>query len=132
METLTWPIPAPTHRMLARLHTEATPIEMGATSMAAVLSERWRISSGEAHRRLERGAQLGPRRTLSGEPLAPVLAATAAAQARGLINPEHVEVIRKSIDNLPGFVDAPPGTRSRPTWCAPRAASAQRAATSPS
>ena len=35
-----------------------------------------------------------------------MLAATAAAQARGQITAEHVEVIRKSIAKLPGFVDA--------------------------
>ncbi len=35
-----------------------------------------------------------------------MLAATAAAQARGLITAEHVEVIRKAIHKLPGFVDA--------------------------
>jgi Domain of unknown function (DUF222) len=41
-------------------------------------------------------AALGPRRTLIGQPLQPVLPATAAAQAHGLINGEHVEVIRQA------------------------------------
>ena len=49
---------------------------------------------------------LGPRRALTGEPLAPVLAATAAAQGAGLINGEHVDKIRDAMDRLPGFVDA--------------------------
>ena len=40
-----------------------------------------------------------------------MLACTAAAQSRGQITPEHVEVIRKSITKLPGFVDA--GTREQ-------------------
>ena len=48
---------------------------------------------------------------MTGEPLEPVLACTAAAPARGQITPEHVEVIRKSITKLPGFVDA--GTREQ-------------------
>ncbi|KMO81890.1 hypothetical protein MOBUDSM44075_00012 [Mycolicibacterium obuense] len=34
-----------------------------------------------------------------------MLPATAAAQAQGRITPEHVEVIRKVVDKLPGFVD---------------------------
>ena len=76
-----------------------------------MLRIRWRISSGEANRRLTEAALLGPRRTLTGEPLEPVLAATAAAQAAGAITAEHVEVIRKAITKLPGFVDA--GTRER-------------------
>jgi len=49
---------------------------------------------------------LGPRRTLTGEPLAPVLAATAAAQAAGSINSEHVDKIREAMSRVPGFVDA--------------------------
>jgi hypothetical protein len=78
---------------------------MGAKSWKDVLRIRWRISSTEANRRLNEAALLGPRRSLLGEPLEPVLAATAAAQSRGQITPEHVEVIRKSITKLPGFVD---------------------------
>ena len=35
-----------------------------------------------------------------------MLAATAAAQARGVINTEHVTVIAKAVAKLPGFVDA--------------------------
>ncbi len=50
---------------------------------------------------------LGPRRTLTGEPLAPVLAATAAAQAAGLINGEHVDKIRDAMNHIPGLVDTP-------------------------
>ena len=84
---------------------------MGAKSWKDVLAIRWRISTGEAHRRLTEAGLLGPRRTLTGEPLEPVLACTAAAAARGQITPEHVEVIRKSITKLPGFVDA--GTREQ-------------------
>jgi hypothetical protein len=106
LETLTCQLPAQSHRLLARLQTEATPKEMGAKSWKDVLTTRWRISTTEAHRRLTEAALLGPRRALTGQPLPPVLAATAAAQARGLINGEHVEVIRKAINKLPGFVDA--------------------------
>jgi hypothetical protein len=70
-----------------------------------VLRTRWRLSTGEAAgRRLAQAAALGPRRTLTGQPLEPVLPATAAAQAQGLINGEHVEVMRKAMDKVPGFV----------------------------
>jgi hypothetical protein len=111
LETLTCQLPTQSHRILARLQAEATPKEMGAKSWRDVLRIRWRISSAEAGRRLSEAALLGPRRSLLGEPLEPVLACTAAAQARGLINPEHVEVIGKAINKLPGFVDA--GTREQ-------------------
>jgi hypothetical protein len=105
LETALWRIPAATHQILARLDTEASPVELGATSMAAVISERLRISRDEAHRRLKDARHLGPRHTLSGEPLAPKLEHTAAAQAKGLIGPEHVRIIRKFFDDLPDAVD---------------------------
>src|SRR5262249_31537751 len=52
-------------------------------------------------------ALLGPRTTLSGEALAPVLPTVAAAQARGLIGSEHVRTIEKFFDALPSGIDAP-------------------------
>ncbi len=106
LETLTCQLPTQSHRILARLQAETTPKEMGAKSWRDVLTIRWRISTTEAGRRLTEAALLGPRRSLTGQPLPPVLAATAAAQARGLITAEHVEVIRKAIHELPGFLDA--------------------------
>ncbi|MBB2991637.1 hypothetical protein FHR72_003122 [Mycolicibacterium iranicum] len=106
LETLRCLLPTMNHRLLARLQAEATPQEMGAKSWREVLSTRWRISGAEANRRLNDAALLAPRQSLTGPPLPPVLPATAAALSRGLINGEHVEVIRKAIDRLPGFVDA--------------------------
>ena len=106
LETLWCALPALRHRMLARLQVEATPPQMGAKNWKDVLATRWRISGAEAGRRLADAALLGPRRALTGQPLAPVLAATAAAQAAGVINAEHVEEIRKAVAKLPGFVDA--------------------------
>ena len=105
LETALWRVPAAAHRILARLDAEASPVELGATSIAAVISERLRISRDDAHRRLKDARHLGPRRALSGEPLAPKLTHTAAAQAKGLIGPEHVRIIRKFFDDLPDAVD---------------------------
>jgi hypothetical protein len=106
LETLACQLPTQSHRILARLQAEHTPRELGAKSWKDVLTTRWRISSSEANRRLTEAALLGPRRTLIGLPLAPLLPATAAGQAQGLITGEHVEVIRKAIARIPGFVDA--------------------------
>jgi hypothetical protein len=106
LETLSCQLPTQWHRALTRLQAETTPKELGAKSWKDVLRIRWRISATEANRRLAEAAELGPRRALTGQPLAPVLAATAAAQGLGLINGEHVEVIRKTMGRLPGFIDA--------------------------
>ncbi|WP_435405389.1 DUF222 domain-containing protein, partial [Mycolicibacterium duvalii] len=105
LETVGCQLPAVRHRLLARLQTETTPQQMGAKSWKEVLSVRWRISTGEAGRRLTEAALLAPRQPITGPALPPALPATAAAQAHGLINDEHVEVIRKAINKLPGFVD---------------------------
>ncbi len=104
-ESLTCQLPTQNHRMLARLQAETTPRELGAKSWNEVLRVRWRLSTAEAGRRLGEAAALGPRRTLTGEPLPPTLAAVAAAQAAGLINGDHVKVLREAIAALPTFVD---------------------------
>ncbi len=106
LETLSCQLPAQSHRMLARLQAETTAKEMGAKSWRQVLAARWRISTSEAGRRLDEAAVLGPRRTLIGEPLEPVLPCAALAQARGLINGEHVKVVREAMDRIPPAVDA--------------------------
>ena len=105
LETLTCQLPAQWHRALTRLQAETTPKELGAKNWKDVLRIRWRITATDANRRLAEAEVLGPRRTLTGEPLAPVLAATAAAQAAGVINGEHVDKIRDAMARLPGFVD---------------------------
>ncbi|MCG7579788.1 HNH endonuclease signature motif containing protein [Mycolicibacterium sp. OfavD-34-C] len=106
LETVWCQLPALRNRLLARLQVETTATQMGAKSWNQVLAVRWRISTAEAGRRLGEAAVLGPRQSITGQTLPPVLAATAAAQARGVINTEHVTVIAKAVAKLPGFVDA--------------------------
>src|SRR5574339_568100 len=79
LQSLSCQLPTQSHRMLARLQAQTTAKEMGAKSWREVLAIRWRISTSEAGRRLDEAAVLGPRRALTGEPLAPVLPATAVA-----------------------------------------------------
>ena len=59
----------------------------------------------EASRRLHEAADLGPRTSLTGQPLAPLLPAVAAAQAAGAITGEHVKEIRNAVKQLPIWVD---------------------------
>lgn len=105
LEILTCQLPTQSQRLLARLHTATTPQAMGAKCWRDVLAIRWRISTREAKRRLEETAALGPRRTVTGAPLDPVLPATAAAGAHGVINGEHVQVIRDAMAAIPAGVD---------------------------
>ncbi|MGV0624312.1 HNH endonuclease signature motif containing protein [Mycolicibacter minnesotensis] len=110
-EALTWRAPAIDHRILARLVAEGDAGILGACSLTAALSERLRISTTTARRRLAEAAELGPRTALNGEPLEPVLPALAAAQAAGRIGPEHVAIARAAIAKIPPAVD--PATRER-------------------
>jgi hypothetical protein len=105
LETLSCQLPTQRQRMLSRLQTETTAKEMGAKSWRQVLAIRWRISTSEAGRRLDEAGLLGPRGTLTGEPLEPVLTCTALAQSLGLINGEHVKIVRETMDHIPAAVD---------------------------
>ncbi|MGH3638743.1 MAG: DUF222 domain-containing protein, partial [Mycobacterium sp.] len=105
LETLTRQLPTQSHRLLARLQREASPVELGAKSLKDVLKIRLRISAKDASRRLEEATDLGSRVALNGEPLQPKLDKVAHAQAQGRINAEHVAVIRGFFAKLPGWVD---------------------------
>ncbi|WP_458319738.1 DUF222 domain-containing protein [Mycolicibacterium brisbanense] len=99
---------APTvdHRLLAAIQSRTTARDIGGKNWADVLGIRLRISPTEAKRRVTDAALLGPRAAVSGEPLDPVLPATAAAQAAGQINTDHVAVIKKFFDTCPVPLDA--------------------------
>lgn len=92
------------HPLINQLAREATPEELGGTLSHAV-ADWTQTSRAEAGRRVREAADLGARSGLTGEPLAPVLAATAAAQREGKLGREHVAVIRRFYHQLPGFID---------------------------
>jgi hypothetical protein len=97
--------PAVRHRALGQLQQQSTPVEMGAKSWREVLATRWRLSGREAAHRLTHAALLAPRPTVTGGgPLAPTLEAVAAAQRLGFLTDEHVELLRKGIAKVPGWM----------------------------
>ena len=97
-------IPAAEHPGINSIGRQATPEELGGT-LSCAIAEWTLISRAEASRRVNEAADLGPRRSLTGEPLAPVLAATAAAQREGKLGAGQVAVIRKFDHQLPGWID---------------------------
>jgi hypothetical protein len=104
VETLRRILPALEHELINQLAADASREELGG-KLSHALADRLRIDRDEAGRRIHEAADLGPRRALTGEPLEPKLAATAAAQQHGLINGEHVQIIRGFLDRLPDAVD---------------------------
>ncbi|OHU34402.1 HNH endonuclease signature motif containing protein [Mycobacteroides chelonae] len=93
--------------LIPMVTSQASPVELGGTSYADVLSRRLHISKGAARRRIADAEQLAPRRVLTGEEMAPQLPNVAAALSRGDIGEEHVRIIRQFFDRLPVVVDAP-------------------------
>ncbi|WAC90475.1 HNH endonuclease signature motif containing protein [Mycobacterium sp. Aquia_213] len=92
------------HQLINQLAQEATPQELGGR-LSHAIADATLISRAEAGRRVRDAADLGARRALTGEPLAPVLSATAAAQRAGKLGREHVAVIRRVYHQLPGWID---------------------------
>ncbi len=93
------------HRLINQLQQEATPEELGG-KLSHAIADWTLISRAEAARRVREAADLGERHGLTGQPVAPVLAATAAAQRAGRLGREHVAVIRGFYHQLPGWIDA--------------------------
>jgi hypothetical protein len=106
IQTLRCQLPSHDDALLTHLQTETTPKELGAKNWNQVLATRWRISTSEAGRRLHDAALFGPRHTVSGGSLDPALPATAMGRSFGVINAEHVTVIREAMDRIPASVDA--------------------------
>src|SRR5271156_5341900 len=103
-------LPAIEHPVINQLSDQADPAELGG-KLAPALANRLRITRAEASRRIHEAADLGERTALNGEPLEPLLPATADAQRNGDLGAGHVAVIRGFFHRLPDFVD--PETRQK-------------------
>lgn len=65
----------PGHAVINQLRMQATGQELGGT-VSSALADRLRITKPDADRLVAEAADLGPRRALTGQPLAPLLPAT--------------------------------------------------------
>ncbi|HTM83711.1 MAG TPA: 13E12 repeat family protein, partial [Mycobacterium sp.] len=103
-EVLRRRLPAVEHPMVNQV-AAADPAELGGKARW-VLADELRLTRGEAARRITEAAELGPRQTLTGQPLPPALPAVAAAQRTGALGPAHIQVIRSLFSYLPDGIDA--------------------------
>jgi len=97
-------LPVSGHALINQLAEQAGEEELGG-KLRSALADRLRITKAEAGRRIAEAEDLGERRALTGEPLAPRLNATAEAQRKGLIGDEHVKQIRSFMHKLPAAID---------------------------
>jgi Domain of unknown function (DUF222) len=98
-------LPVAEHPLINQVARQSTPEELGG-KLSHAIAEWTLISRAEANRRIHEAADLGPRHGLTGEPLAPALAATAAAQRDGKLGAGQVAVIRRFFQQLPSWIDA--------------------------
>ncbi|OBK83230.1 hypothetical protein A5649_06765 [Mycolicibacter heraklionensis] len=103
-EVLRRRLPAVEHPLVNQI-AATDPAELGGKPRW-VLADELHIARGEAGRRITEAAELGSRRTLTGEPLEPVLPEVAAAQREGRVGAAHIAVIRSFFNYLPDDIDA--------------------------
>ncbi|HEY3713815.1 MAG TPA: DUF222 domain-containing protein [Jatrophihabitantaceae bacterium] len=98
-------LPVIDHALIAELNQRGTAGEMGARDTHTLLRDVLRVTPSEAKRRVAVAGDLGPGRSLSGQPRPPLLPMVAAAQAEGSVSPEHAQVIATVISELPKDVE---------------------------
>ncbi len=100
-------LPVPEHALLNQMTERADTTTLGGR-LSRRLADQLHLTRGEAVRRIEQAADLGPWPTAAGDaPLAPVLAATAAAQRAGELGEAHIKIIRRFLAQLPAAVTLP-------------------------
>ncbi|TCO53707.1 HNH endonuclease signature motif containing protein [Actinocrispum wychmicini] len=87
--------------LTAELDNRGDATKLGYSNTAALLIHITRINRTDARHRLAQANDLHPTTTPTGSVIDPVLPQTAAALARGEVGSEHVDVIRKTLADLP-------------------------------
>jgi len=97
-------IAAAQHRLVAEVAARNVAGELKYRDTASLLAATLMLTRSQANDRVNAAELLGPRASLLGEPLPPVLPATAQAPADGSISPAHTGVIRGLVRELPAPV----------------------------
>lgn len=111
LERVARTVPALGHTLVNQLLEQHASDEFGGVTLRELLANTLRISPAKAGERIHAAKELGAATTLGGQPLEPKLAATAASEHHGDLDPAHVHVIREFLHQLPAAVDA--GTRQQ-------------------
>ncbi|WP_072692059.1 HNH endonuclease signature motif containing protein [Rhodococcoides fascians] len=110
METVSRSVTAYSHTWLNELIAQHG-LDVYPGSVPCSVAWMLRITPRTAGARVRLAAELGDRTALSGEMLPPLLPRTAAAVRAGLLDAQHVQMIREFFRHLPSTVD--PQTRDR-------------------
>lgn len=88
------------HRLIAEVESRNLPGRYVLRGSKQLLSGLLNLSPAESGTRVRQARELGPRTSLTGERLAPLLPATAAARADGAITARQVDVIISTMARL--------------------------------
>jgi hypothetical protein len=93
------------HQVVREAQARKLPDTLTQPSVQRVLTAVLRVSKSEANRRVQSAEATGPRRSLLGQPLAPLRPVLATAQRAGEISPEHVQIVQRALATVdrPGF-----------------------------
>ncbi len=93
-------------RLLAGASQAGVASLFGQPGLAGVLASVLRIDAVEARRRVARAGDLGPRRSLTGEVLGPILPTAAEAVAAGELSGAQADVIIRCLERIPATAPA--------------------------
>ncbi|WP_375491527.1 DUF222 domain-containing protein [uncultured Jatrophihabitans sp.] len=88
-------------RLVGAVHKRGVAGEYARGSSVDLLITLLRVAPGEAKARVEQALDMGPRHSLTGEPLGPVFPLVAAAQAAGEISAAHARAVTTSVYAIP-------------------------------
>ncbi len=106
LETVRRRLGAAEVHVVAELDHRAIGSRVGARSTVGLLAGRLRLSPFEAKCRVLASQALGPRRSLAGELLAPLVPGLAAAQRAGEVSSEHIRLTLAALDRVPPTLGA--------------------------
>jgi len=98
-------MPTVNHRLITELQCRGTASKLLTRGTAGLLTELLPVDVGEAKARVRAAGVLGPRTSITGEPLDPLYSATAAAQAADTISEKHTRIVTTTIGALPHHLD---------------------------
>jgi hypothetical protein len=99
-ETFRNRLPLIDHNLIADAEATDLPETYCSSTLTRFLVQVLQLSPGEAASRVRAAAAVGPRKSMLGEQLEPVLPRLAALQRAGVVSPEKVQIVERAMHKL--------------------------------
>jgi hypothetical protein len=99
-ETFRNRLPLIDHNLIADAEATDLPETYCSSTVMRFLVQVLQLSPGEAASRVRAAAAVGPRKSMLGEQLEPVLPKLAALQRTGVVTPEKVQIVERAMHKL--------------------------------